>query len=88
MTKFNAVIVLLYVKNAKKQDYLSDSPSLILFNSYFFHYLWLYRLVSEICCNSSDLVNYFNALNNLSECSVLTVKVRSVLVHYEELRTC
>ena len=35
--------------------------------------------------NRGDLVNHVHAGNNLAECRVLTVEVRRVLVHNEEL---
>ena len=49
------------------------------------HDLCLERLVSEISCSSSYLVNDLYSLYDLAECGILSVEVRSVLMHDEEL---
>ena len=53
-----------------------------------FHLLRLQGLIGPVGRNACDTVENVETVRKLTESRVITVKVRSVLVHDEELRTC
>ena len=53
-----------------------------------FHFLRLQGLIRPVGRNACDTIENVEAVRELTESRVITVKVRSVLVHDEELRAC
>ena len=43
---------------------------------------------AEVCCNACNAVENVKSVGKLTECGILTVKVRRVVMHDEELRAC
>ena len=52
------------------------------------HDLVLQRTIAEVRCSLSDGVHHVHALDDLTESSVLPVKMRARLMHYKELAAC
>ena len=53
-----------------------------------FHFLGFQGFIGPVGRNACDTVENIEAVCELTESRIITVKVRSILVHDEELRTC
>ena len=65
----------------------SKSFNILFFYGHRFHNLFFQRRVRVVRCHLSEFIDDIHALDNLSECGILSVQMRRCFVHDEELRT-